>query len=300
LIVRAESKGRLVIGSSAKVNLFLEVLSRREDGYHEIETVFQEIAIFDEVEIELWPGGGGDLDFASDPAGLAPPGENLVERAVRAFRESTGARDPLRVRLRKTIPTGSGLGGGSSNAAAVLAALDRMLGTRLPLSRLEALAASLGSDCAFFLHGGSAIGRGRGERIEPLEDFPPRFFLVFVPPVAVSTATVYAAISPALKAHRSVRRIPLADFQSADLVRFALALHNRLEAAAFERHPELKGAADVLRASGMDPVHLTGSGGGLFAVFDREEEARAAARRLSATAGGSAVRTFVAASLGRC
>ncbi|HKE00112.1 MAG TPA: 4-(cytidine 5'-diphospho)-2-C-methyl-D-erythritol kinase, partial [Planctomycetota bacterium] len=171
MIVRERTDRRIVVASPAKLNLFLEVIARRDDGYHEIETVFQEIALFDEIVVER---GVAKDEFSCDVAGLARPGENLVERAVEAFRRETGIREPLRIELTKTIPAGSGLGGGSSNAAGALQALDLLLGAHVPLERLEALAVSLGSDCAFFLHGGCAIGRGRGEKIEPLDDPPPR------------------------------------------------------------------------------------------------------------------------------
>ena len=300
MIVREESPGRIVVGSPAKLNLFLEVLGRRDDGYHEIETVFQEIDRCDEIEIVRGEGAAGEaLEFACDVPELAPPGRNLVERAARAFFDATAIREPVRIRLRKTIPAGSGLGGGSSNAAATLLALDRLLGTRLPIAALETLAASLGSDCPFFLHGGSAIGRGRGERVEPLRDFPPRAFLVVVPPIAVSTASIYEALASSLKRSIDVRRIPLVELRSANLSLVGSSLHNRLETVAFARHPDLRRAADAMQTVVTGPVRLTGSGGALFAVFESGREASDASEKLRVAPAGAPGMFFIAASIPR-
>lgn len=297
--MRRESPGRLVVASAAKVNLFLEVLGRRPDGYHELETVFQEIALFDEIEVERVGGAEGEIDFACDLPGLAPPGRNLVERAARSFLDAARIREPVRIRLRKTIPAGSGLGGGSSNAAATLLALDRLFAARTPAARLEELAAALGSDCVFFLHGGSAIGRGRGERVEPLRDLPSREFLVIVPPVAVSTAEIYADLAARLKADSDLRTIPLDELRSEDPTLVRRSLHNRLETVAFARHPELRRAADAIRAAGIDHARLTGSGGALFAVFDARTGASAAAKTLDSASQQPSGRVFIAASVSR-
>jgi 4-diphosphocytidyl-2-C-methyl-D-erythritol kinase len=177
----------------AKTNLVLKVLGKREDGYHEIDTVFQTIDLTDVLEASSVPAG---IELAcSDPA--IPAGENnLVHRAAAAWRDRFGVREGVRLRLTKRIPAGGGLGGGSSDAAVTLALLSR-LWRLAPTDRdFAEVGASLGSDVAFFFVGGTARGRGRGELIEPLLDRPPRELILVVPPFAIATRDVYARWRP--------------------------------------------------------------------------------------------------------
>jgi len=177
----------------AKTNLMLKVVGKREDGYHEIDTVFQTIDLTDVVEASAAPAG---IALAcSDPA--IPAGEeNLVHRAATAWRNRFGVREGARLSLTKRIPAGGGLGGGSSDAAVTLALLSR-LWRLAPTDRDYAeVGASLGSDVPFFFVGGTARGRGRGELIEPLLDRPPRELILVVPPFSISTRDVYARWRP--------------------------------------------------------------------------------------------------------
>jgi 4-diphosphocytidyl-2-C-methyl-D-erythritol kinase len=177
----------------AKTNLVLKVIGRREDGYHEIDTVFQTIDLTDVLEASAAPAG---IELTcSNPA--IPAGEdNLVHRAATAWRDRFGVQEGARLRLTKRIPAGGGLGGGSSDAAVTLALLSRLWQLSPSDRDFAEVGASLGSDVPFFFTGGTARGRGRGELIEPLLDRPPRELILVVPPFSIATREVYARWRP--------------------------------------------------------------------------------------------------------
>jgi 4-diphosphocytidyl-2-C-methyl-D-erythritol kinase len=254
------------VRAHAKINLSLKVLGRREDGYHEIRTVFQTIGLHDILEFRFTPGRGLALTL-DDPLRLP---DNLVLRAARAFCERFGVRGALEMKLAKRIPAGGGLGGGSSDAAAVLLALPALTGAQPSLAALLEIAAGLGSDVPFFLFGGTALGLGRGEELYPLPEFPPLPVLVLAPPLHVSTPEAYRALnrpaltssgtSPKLNNLRSFVWSP-GDWASAE---------NDFEAAVFELHPELKRWQRKLERSGAHAARLSGSGAALFGVFPNQ------------------------------
>jgi 4-diphosphocytidyl-2-C-methyl-D-erythritol kinase len=314
VILVEESRDRLVVKSTAKLNLFLEVMGRRADGYHEIETLFQEVAIFDELTVERAKRTNNAIEFTCDVAGLAPPGANLVERAARAFLETTAIREGVRIHLRKSTPPGLGLGAGSANATATLLALQKLFDLHLPHERMLTLAAYLGSDCAFFVRGGAAIGRGRGELLESVAT-PRKSFLVVAPHIHCSTSGIYEAVdrssSAILNTHSPMRRIlDIKNLWESDQRLFESEVFNRLEQVAFELFPQLSRIASVLKDICQTPVHLTGSGSALFAICDHLEAAKSlesqcqqsgALRAAVAGAGTEisppSVRTFVTESL---
>lgn len=179
----------------AKINLYLRVLGRRPDGYHEIETVFQEIDLADEIH---WMPGARPLRFRAIGPVTCPEPDNLVTKAVAAFSGATGIRVGGRMTLVKRIPIGAGLGGGSSDAAGVLKGLNRRFDRPLKTGALTDLMAELGSDVPFFLRGGTQIGRSRGQLLAPLpEPSIPRRGILLFPPCALSTAAVYARCAEA-------------------------------------------------------------------------------------------------------
>lgn len=255
---------RAAAPSFAKVNLSLKVLGRRADGYHELRTVFQTVGLHDRVEFEFTPARRG-LAIELDDA-LAIP-DNLALRAARLFCEGAGVRGELRMKLRKRIPMGAGLGGGSSNAAAVLLALGPLTGRRVPLAGLHAMAESLGSDVPFFLYGGTALGLGRGEELYPLPEAPRFRVLILAPPVHVSTAEAYRALGrPALTSPVDSRKLNV--FQSFVWRMEDLSgTENDFEAAVFGLHPELARWKRKLERFGAHAARLSGSGAALFGVF---------------------------------
>lgn len=253
----------------AKVNLYLEVVGRRPDGYHDLRTLFQTVRWGDDVEVERTPGT--DVTCRTVGADVPDDERNLAVRAARAWLAATGAPGGVRVALDKRVPVGGGLGGGSSDAATVLRLLDADAGPRaLGAARLAEVAAGLGADVPFLLEGGGATGTGRGEVLAPLPAAPPVTLVLVLPPFGTETGKVYA------RAAERVRRAPAGGLEAAvaarasgDPARLRDAHHNDLAEAAIRAYPELlRFTAQVERALGRPPC-LTGSGSTLFDVPDR-------------------------------
>lgn len=256
----------------AKVNLSLKVLGKRPDGFHELRTVFQTIGLADTLDISYTPGRGLSISL-DDPMALD---DNLVTRAARLFAERFKLRGTLRMKLTKRIPSGAGLGGGSSDAAAVLLALPALTGKRADLASVMELGAQLGSDVAFFLAGGSALGIGRGEELYPLPEPKPLPVLLLAPRIHVSTPEAYEALGrPALT---SLPEPPkLNTFQSfVWRSEFASGAENDFEAAVFRLHPELERWLRKLERSGARVARLSGSGAALFGVFPNQAKLQGA------------------------
>lgn len=278
-MIEQEDRSRLVVQSYSKINWYLEVTGRRPDGYHNIETLFQEINLSDRMIIERLPGGSASdmpaVQFECSIPNLAPSGANLVERAANLFFTKTGVRAGLRIQLEKTVPAGAGLGGGSANATATFMALDRMFGTRLRTEEIETEVASLGSDCAFFVCGGAAVGTGRGDFLRPVW-MPRRVVFLVVPPIQIPTAAVYSALATPHADGGSERTLQIELLSSLEHAVFENAMFNRLEAPAFSLHPGLETIKTAMERAGIAPVHMTGSGSGLFACMESMHDARQA------------------------
>lgn len=275
----------MVVRAPAKVNLILRVLAREESGYHQIETLFCALDLAD--TLELRPGGAG-IRLEVEGAELGPVEDNLVVRAARAFERATGRRVHVSIRLRKEIPAGAGLGGGSSDAAATLDALNEMHGRPLDDAALVDLAAELGSDVAFFLcRSPLALAWGRGERLLPLPPLPRAPVLVVVPGFAIPTPDAYrdlAAYRAETRARAGAAVIPPGALASWDEV--ARAATNDFEPPTFRRFPELAGLKDLLLEAGARIALLSGSGSALFGIFADEKQRDDAAASLEARAGG--------------
>ncbi len=259
----------VTLRSLAKINLDLRVLHKRPDGYHELRSVFQTISLADTIEIQYV--SARQTELVMDDA-LAIP-DNLILRAARLALDRTKTHAQVRFRLKKSIPMGGGLGGGSSNAAAVLLALPVLAGKRLDLDTLSDLGAQLGSDIPFFLTGGTALGLGRGTELYPLPDIAPDPLMIVCPPVHSSTADAYRYLSAGLTDGRSSSKIK--SFRSfvrmLGEVRSAAATgplsSNDFQPAIVEQHPELKALPTRLKRMGAQHALMTGSGSAFFAVF---------------------------------
>lgn len=258
----------ITLACPAKVNLSLRVHGRRRDGFHEVSTVLQAIDLCDRLTVRrVDPGDPLELDV---PGGGAPADDsNLVVAAARAFFEALGQTPRgVRFELDKRIPAGSGLGGGSSDAAAALTALQELWGKPLGVHRLQAVAATVGSDVPFFLVGGTVLATGRGEKLQPLEDVDASPVLVAVPAVEVSTAEIYGAWSGAGKAAEAAGLLlpPVARRREAS----AWLLGNDLEPVVRRLHPEVDRLFVSLRdafAEGPGPgLQVSGSGGAVFGL----------------------------------
>lgn len=270
----------------AKVNLSLRVLGRRSDGFHEIRTVFQAVDFADEVRVERV---GEGVSLTLEGADLGPEHENLAYRAAAGFLEASGEREGVHITLVKHIPAGAGLGGGSSDAAAVLRCLAASSPT-LPPERVAQLGAALGSDVPFFL-GSSPLARaeGRGEMLTALPALPAAHVVLALPPVHVSTAAAYQALGrgPLVpSAPRGGSAVGAGDDEPpGSWEQVAETLHNDFEAEIAARHVPIARALGALRAAGARGALLSGSGAASFGLFVTAEEAARVAMRLEAELG---------------
>lgn len=269
----------------AKVNLGLEVLGRRPDGYHELATWMLAIDLADRVRARRVAQSGLRLRVLGPQRDADVPEDerNLAWRAARAVLERAEPGAGLELELEKHVPSGAGLGGASSDAAAALLAAEGALGIELgPGERRERLAA-LGSDCVFFAEAGPAgLARctGRGERVEPVEGSPPDWWLVLVTPaLRCPTAAVYSALRAPLCASGAASSLPSIVSRPAREVRGEL--FNSLEEAALRAVPELYAWKEVVSGSGARPVQLSGSGSSFYGLFDEREEAEGELHRIA-------------------
>ena len=270
------SEQRIVLRSPAKINLFLEPLAKRADGYHEIVTVMQTIDLCDEVAIELTDDG---IELECDHPDVPSGPENLAWRAAEAFMADAGIKLGVRIGLRKRIPPGGGLGGGSSNAAIALLGLSELTGRPLTRGQLAEVAASLGSDVPFFLCGGTALCTGRGEQVEALRPAPAFWVILVIAPFSVSTAEAYRRFTFVLTHRQSARRI-LASVRRSDLRLLLGSLHNGLAEAVLSAWPPLRDLWEEVVSGGLPHPQVSGSGSTLYGVCCTEAEAAEVAVRL--------------------
>ena len=262
----------------AKVNLALEVLGPRSDGYHEVRTVLQTVSLWD--DLECHPDRA--ITLHCDVADLETP-ENLAYRAACLLRDTYGVRSGVTIHLRKNIPVGAGLGGGSSDAGATLRALDRLWGLGLPQEALLRLAAELGSDVPFFLHGGTALASGRGEQVAPLPPLHETWLVLVTPPIQLphKTATLYARLRPEqFSQGEGVEALAQAIRRGEGPSEGGMV--NTFEAVAEGVFPGLGDCREAMLEVGAGRVHLTGSGPTLFAVASDAGSGRALERDLLA------------------
>ena len=269
---------RLTLPSFAKVNLHLRVLGKREDGFHDIFTVFQTVSLHDEIAFER---ADGEIVLECDDPAVPTDESNLIVRAATRLRAEFGVSDGARMRLEKRIPMGGGLGGGSSNAAAALIGLSRMWGIEAGREDLVRIGEELGSDVPFFLEGGTAIGSGRGTEIEPVADFKAEWMLIVTPDEHVSTAAAYAGLGAQNLTNEDSNRILRVCRSEAESPDFLLtAATNDFEKTVFAQHPEIGRVKQRLIDLGATRAMMSGSGSSVFAIFDKEETRQTALKAL--------------------
>jgi 4-diphosphocytidyl-2-C-methyl-D-erythritol kinase len=262
--------------SPAKINLFLEIAGRRPDGFHEIESIMQLVDLCD--EIRLRPRGHG-IRVQVQGADLPDGRGNLAYRAAALALDTGGISGGVEIDLAKRIPVAGGLGGGSSNAAAVLLGVRRLYGLDWSRETLHQLAGQLGSDVPFFLSDGLAVARGRGEILAALPPWPPRWLVVANPGFPISTAWAYREASSKLTGWQGRVRLP-ALTAGGPLAWPPVWAFNRLEDVVLPHRPELVALKELLREGGGMPVLMSGSGASVFAVVADAGAAEALAVRV--------------------
>ena len=257
----------------AKINLDLRVLGKRPDGFHELRTVFQTISVADTIDLAFTPSRRTEI-VLDDALHID---NNLVVRAARLALDAMRITGRVEMRLVKRIPMGAGLGGGSSDAAAILLALPALARRAIPLPKLSDIAGQLGSDVPFFLLGGTAAGIGRGTELFPLPDAPAHAGVIVAPGVHVSTEQAYRDLSPRLTTE--LQRNKIVSFQALTWDTSSVAsAQNDFEEVVFEQHPKLARLKKRLVRAGAAMALMTGSGSALFGLFrDREGASRAVA-----------------------
>lgn len=267
---------RLTIPSFAKINWTLEILGKRPDGYHELRTLLQTIDLADRLSYTRLEQ---DIEIVCDNPDVPIDETNLAYRAAVSLRDFTGLKCGVRLSIEKRIPVGGGLGGGSSNAAVTLIALQKLWDVHLTLIDLFRLGSKLGSDVPFFISGGTCLGVGRGNEVYPLADLAADYLLLVNPGIKVETPGAYANLPPELTNHAPVDKMPFSlEASQAGLLSgngrsepIWNRMHNDLEIPVLARYPLLGEIKERLKQSGARGILMSGSGSTIFAIFESEK-----------------------------
>ncbi len=263
----------LTILAPAKINLCLSVLSRRPDGYHEVEMLMQMVGLYDEVKVSL---GGDGVTVRCDTSSVPSDERNIAWKAANAMLKHAGLETGLSVTIKKRIPVAAGLGGGSSDAAAVLAAANELLGTGLDRKQLARIGAGLGMDVPFFFHGPLAVATGRGDVLTSIAPLPGFWVLLVNPGFEISTPWVYKNVNL-----RLTKKVDCNKIARLTVRKIAQTLYNDLETVTAAAHPVIIKIEEALIAEGAMGARMSGSGPTVFGIFETEEACRAAAVSMS-------------------
>jgi len=261
------------IPSYAKINLILRILGKRPDGYHTLQTVLQTIDLQDQLTFEFEAATTFDINLKLSDPQIPSDESNLIHRACQAFHKIHPLKHRVNIKVEKRIPIQSGLGGGSSNAAATLIAISRLYDWPIPMKELHQIAATLGSDVPFFLEGGSALGTVRGDKIRKLDDWPGVNVLLVIPDVSCSTSAIYEEYDRRNLLTLESKSIKIRGVQRPESQRDYVSLvKNDLERVVFALYPELDSIKKRLLKLGAIAAALTGSGSAIFGLFSDADE----------------------------
>jgi 4-diphosphocytidyl-2-C-methyl-D-erythritol kinase len=261
----------LRLPSYAKINLGLHILWKRKDGFHEIESILQQIDLKDEIEFKVKTSP--EIAFHCDNPEISADKTNLCVLAATLLKETYGIKNGVEILLKKTIPAGAGLGGGSSNAAVVLLALNKLWNLNLDPTQLQGLAARIGSDVAFFIHGGTALVRGRGERIAPFALTGDITIVIVFPGFGISTKWAYSQINLDLTIRNKNAKLVFLNGRSYDDKNIRNFLQNDLEEVLFQKYPVLGEIKEKLYNHNAIFASMSGSGSAIFGIFRNRNEA---------------------------
>ncbi|WP_047154272.1 4-(cytidine 5'-diphospho)-2-C-methyl-D-erythritol kinase [Aneurinibacillus tyrosinisolvens] len=259
---------RLMVKAPAKINLTLDVLAKRPDGYHEIEMVMTTIDLADRLTIETLEEDRIVLDCSV--CYLPLDERNHVYQAAKLIKERFGIKKGVRVYIDKHIPIAAGLAGGSSDAAATIRGLNRLWNLEMSIEEMAELGSLIGSDVSFCVYGGTALARGRGEKIQPLPAPPPCWVILAKPPIGVSTGEVYGALQVGSLTEGCKSEQMIKEIQEGDFYGICRALGNHLESVTLQMHPQVLMIKDRMQRFGADGVLMSGSGPTVFALVERE------------------------------
>lgn len=270
----------LKLKAMAKINLGLDVLRRRPDGYHDLRMVMQSIHLYDQIELERQASPG--ISVSTNLSYLPTDGDNLVYRAAKLLMDEFGIREGIRIHLKKCIPVAAGLAGGSSDAAAVLVGVNRMFELGLSKEELMKRGVKIGADVPYCVLRGTALAEGIGEVLTPLPGAPDAFVVLAKPPVHVSTAFVYGNLEAGkLDCHPDIDA-QIQAIQDGDLQRMAALMGNVLETVTIPAYPVIEEIKECMKREGALNAMMSGSGPTVFGLFDEEKKARAACEVLEA------------------
>ena len=267
------------LSANAKINLTLDILRKREDGYHDLQMVMQSVTLSDRLTVT--PAQGSQGQAASNLRFLPTGGKNLAQMAAAVFRESIGLGGEVDVDIRKLIPVCGGLAGGSADAAAVLRAMNQLTGAGLSPARLAEIGARVGSDVPFCVLGGTALAEGRGERLTPLSPLPPCHIVICKPPFSVSTPQLFGRVNARKIVRRPDTAGVLAALDAGDLAGVARRMYNVFEDVMEpRRYREISSIKAALIDCGALGASMSGSGPSVFGLFDRETDAQTVCAQL--------------------
>ena len=271
------SEKSFTLPSFAKINWYLRVLGKRDDGFHELCTLFQTVSLHDNLTFT----GSDEIGFDCGDQTIPTDETNLVVKAANILREKYAVKNGAAIHLEKRIPAPGGLGGGSSNAAVTLIGLSRLWNLKINLAALSEIGEKIGSDVPFFLCGGTALGTGRGSEITPVKDLAEKFMLIVTPSVDVSTSEAFARLnSPRLTNFdsKSILNVCRNDAESLDFRQSNLK--NDFEPSVFAVQPEIRRVKEKLLQLGAIQAQMSGSGASVYAIFENEETRQATLKAL--------------------
>lgn len=287
------SKDSFTLPSFAKINWFLRVLGKRDDGYHELCTLFQTISLADEITFSA----SDELILTCSDARIPTDESNLIIKAANALREKFKINSGAKIHLEKRIPAPGGLGGGSSNAAVALIGLARLWNLKIKKAELIKIGENLGADVPFFFFGGTCLGTGRGTELQPIKDLAEKYLLIVTPDVDVPTREAFARLNaPRLTNSDSKSILEICRNEAENFIPQQNDLKNDFEPSVFAIEPEIRRVKEKLLELGAIKVSMSGSGASVFGIFDKNETRQATQKALEVEKNW---RQFAAATVSR-